>query len=389
MKNFLLFLFLVGFYQISTAQYTDLINSKRPGFSDSPFSVGTDVYQIEAGLFYKNIGNYLFFDNTIPGPSSYKSKVIGTDITIRTSKFLEKLELNLDLNFVYEDRDYILPTADNISKLGLSRLTIGAKYLVYSPKYTDKSKEIRSWKKRTSYDWKRLIPAVGVYAGLNTNFLSSLHKNPEGLSPRVAVFTQSDITDRFVVLVNLIADKLFTDESENSYILTATYTLNRQFSVFAENQGFLRKSVPNDFQYGLGGAYLMGKNMQVDASVRFISDERGDDSFFFGAGFAYRIDRHEDKYKLIGADGEVNSDDDEKKGGFFSRLFGKKEKGLEKRKVKKVKAKKRKIIKDKAPKKTKAQKKREKAALKKLKEDQKAAKKKAKDYDKNYEPPSN
>ena len=131
--------------------------------------------------------------------------------------------------------------------------------------------------------------------------------------------------------------------------------------------------------------------MQVDASVRFISDERGDDSFFFGAGFAYRIDRHEDKYKLIGADGEVNSDDDddEKKGGFFSRLFGKKEKGLEKRKVKKVKAKKRKIIKDKAPKKTKAQKKREKAALKKLKEDQKAAKKKAKDYDKNYEPPSN
>lgn len=66
MKNFLLFLFLVGFYQISTAQYTDLINSKRPGFSDSPFSVGTDVYQIEAGLFYKNIGNYLFFDNTIP-----------------------------------------------------------------------------------------------------------------------------------------------------------------------------------------------------------------------------------------------------------------------------------------------------------------------------------
>lgn len=168
--------------------------------------------------------------------------MIGTDITIRTSKFLEKLELNLDLNFVYEDRDYTIPTADNISKLGLSRLTIGAKYLVYSPKYADKSKEIRSWKKRTSYDWKRLIPAVGVYAGLNTNFLSSLHKNPEGLSPRVAIFTQSDITDRFVVLINLIADKLFTDESENSYILTATYTLNRQFSVFAENQGFLRKA---------------------------------------------------------------------------------------------------------------------------------------------------
>lgn len=391
MKNFLLLLFLVGFFQTSSAQYTELINSRRPGFSDSPFSVGTDVYQIEAGLFYKNIGNFLFFDNNLPtpGPSAYKSKVFGTDVTFRTSKFLDRLEFNLDLNFVYEDRDYRLPSVYNVSKLGLSKLTVGAKYLVYRPKYVDKSKEIRSWKKRTSYDWKRLIPAVGVYAGLNTNVLSNLHKNPDGLSPRVAVFAQSDVTDRFIVLMNLIADKLFTDQSENSYIITATYTLNEKISVFGENQGFLRKNVPNDFQYGLGGAYLLGKDMQIDTSVRFISDERGDNTFIFGAGVAWRIDKHEDKFKLIGSDGEVNSDDDEKKGGFFSRIFGKKEDSPDKRKVKKVKAKKRKIIKDKAPKKTKAQKKREKEALKKLKEEQKAAKKKAKDYDKNYEPPSN
>ena len=60
MRKIILLLFLSFCFQISSAQYTELINSKRPGFSDSPYSVGTGVYQVEAGLFYKNIGNGSF-----------------------------------------------------------------------------------------------------------------------------------------------------------------------------------------------------------------------------------------------------------------------------------------------------------------------------------------
>lgn len=386
MKNFLLLLFLVGFFQTSTAQYTELINSRRPGFSDSPFSVGTDVLQFEGGLFYENVKD-----------QGNKVSSIGTELMVRYGKFFEKLEINLNVSFQYDDINFKDPLEEDISRFGLSQLTIGGKYLVYMPTYMDRSKEIRSWKAKTKFDWKRMIPSVAVYAGANIPVTKNFVRGNfpryvnDTFSPRFAVYTQNNFTDQFVFLMNLIMDKIGSGTKENSYILTGTYTLNNQLSFFAEHQGIFKdKDIPNDFQFGAGAAYLFDKDKQVDLSIRAISDRDGS-TFLVGAGFAWRFDKHKDKFKLIGPDGDVNIDDDndEKKAGFFSRIFGKKEKSPEKRKVKKVKAKKRKIIKDKAPKKTKAQKKREKAALKKLKEEQKAAKKKSKDYDKNYEPPSN
>lgn len=384
MKKFILLLFLSFCFQISTAQYTELINSKRPGFSDSPYSVGTGVYQVEMGFFYKNVGNYLFYDQTTKETLNYNSESFGTDFMFRTSQFFEKLELNVELALGDESRNYTQPDVFSESALGLSKFTVGAKYLVYAPTFTDKSKEIRSWKKRTSYDWKRLIPSVGVYAGLNTNLLSKLHKNVDGLSPRFALFTQNDFTNKFVLLTNLIMDKSFTDEAENSYIITATYSLTEAVSIFAENQGFFRKNVPNDFQYGIGGAYLFNKNLQVDAAFRYIKDERGDDTFFAGAGFAWRLDRHKDPFQTLDAQGNVTKENN--RGGFFSRLFSKKDK--KQRQVKKVKASKKKV-KELKPKKTKAQKRLEKDAKKKAKSDRKQQKKDAKGKNKNSEPDSN
>ena len=384
MRKFCLLLFSILCFKIGTAQYTEVINSKRPGFSDSPFSVGKGVYQAEAGFFYKNIGNYLYYDQTTKETINYNSVAYGTDFMFRTGQFFERLEINLNLSLVDENRNYTRPTVYSESALGLSSLTVGAKYLVYSPTFTDKSKEIRSWKKRTSYDWKRLIPAVGVYAGLNTNMLSKLHKNAGGMSPRFAVFTQNDLTNKFVLLTNFIMDKTFTDESENSFIITTTYALTENVSAFAEFQGFLRKNVPNDFQYGIGGAYLLHKNLQVDAAFRYIKDERGDDTYFAGAGFAWRLDRHTDSYNTLNDDGEVTKQESD--GGFFSRLFSKKDK--KQRKVKKVKAGKKKV-KALKPKQTKAQKRLEKEAKKKAKEDKKQQKNDARNNNKNYDPDEN
>ncbi len=365
MQKIGLFLFFILSFQLSFSQYTELINSKRPGFSDSPYSVGNGVYQIEAGLFYKNVGNYLYWDKKTQESIRYKSNSIGTDFTIRTSHFSERLELDLDIAFINEDRDYLSPTVHQESVLGLSKLTFGAKYMVYSPTYTDKTKEIRSWKARHSYDWRRLLPAVAVYAGLNTNFLSELHKNPDGMSPRIAIFTQNDLSNKFILLTNFIADKLFTDEAENSFILTATYSLSEKIAVFGEGQGFLRKNVPNDIQYGVGGAYLLNKNLQVDTSLRFINDERGDHTFLAGVGLSWRLDRHKDKSYTVDSEGKIIK---QKGDGFFSRLFSKKDK--KQRKVKKAKARKQKIKKLK-PKMSKEQKKIAKEEKKKAKEEAK------------------
>lgn len=384
MRKIGVFLFLIGCFHMGSAQYTEIINSKRPGFSDSPFSVGTNVYQVEAGLFYKDIGNYLFKDPELQIANRYSSQTFGTDVSIRVGKFLDKLELDLDMAFVYESRDYSLPQVINISKLGLSKLTIGAKYLVYMPTYEDKSKEIRSWKKRNSFDKKRLIPAVGIYAGLNTNFLTELYKNPDGISPRFAVFTQNNLSGKLIVLTNLIADNMFTAYTEYSFIATTTYSLSAKVSVFGEGQVFQRKDVPNDYQFGIGGAYLLNKDMQVDGSARFINDERGDHTFLVGMGFSWRLDKHEDQFKLIGSNGDLT--DKKKEGNFFSRLLGKNKTAKQQRDVKTVKAKKRKVKKLK-PKKSKKQIREEQEAKKRLKESKKQQKKEKRDYNKNYEPP--
>lgn len=316
------FLVLIAFVHFTNAQYTEVINSRRPGFSDSPYSVGTGIYQVEGGLFYKNVGNYLYYDTELDRGVSYGSTSFGTDIMLRTGQFLEKLEFNLDMAVLTENRDYSRPADSSASGFGFSKLTLGAKYLVYKPEYTDKSKEIRSWKKRHSFDKRRLIPAVGVYAGLNTNLLTDLYKNPDGISPRFAVFTQNDLSERLIVLFNFIADYAFTDQSENSYILTVTYALTEQFSVFGENQGFFRKNVPNDFQFGAGGAYLINKDMQADLSARMILDERGDNTYIIGGGLSWRLDRHKDKLIV----NKTNNDEEgvaKPKRGFFNTItFG-------------------------------------------------------------------
>ena len=78
MKLFLKPLLLLLFVEFSYGQYTEVINSRRPGFSDSPYSIGTKVYQVEGGIFYRNVGNYLYFDSVLDRGVSYSATGIAT-----------------------------------------------------------------------------------------------------------------------------------------------------------------------------------------------------------------------------------------------------------------------------------------------------------------------
>ncbi|MFD1315591.1 transporter [Namhaeicola litoreus] len=386
MPRFLKLLPFILFVQFGFAQYTELINSKRPGFSDSPYSVGTKVYQVESGFFYKNVGNYLYYDE-FNKPFEYSSDGYGLDVFLRSGLFFERLELNLDMALANEERYYTQPQDSTASGFGLSRMTIGAKYLVYMPKYRDKSKEIRSWEERHKFDKRRLIPAVGIYVGLNTNLLMDMYKSKFGVSPRFAIFTQNDLTDRWILLMNFISDKWsFPDEGEydyiyeNSIIVTSTYTLTPKVSVFGEIQLFNRADLPDDFQFGAGGAYLINPNLQVDLSARMIYDQYEKSTYLFNTGVSWRLDRHKDK--IIQA--EANNDDlalpQEKKGflgGLFAgSWFAKKSNDKKMREVKVKEAKSRSGLQAPVNKKAeKARKKRNKQLIKDQKQKEKAQKK--------------
>jgi len=138
------FVFIIFFcFQNISAQYTDIINSKRPGFSESPYGVGTNVYQFEGGLFYIDNNNTAI---------STSANTFGGELFFRLGKFSEKLEINL--NVAYQGDQFKDEFGDFYKVNGISELRIGAKYLLYQQEYTDKSKEIRSWKRKTAFDAK-------------------------------------------------------------------------------------------------------------------------------------------------------------------------------------------------------------------------------------------
>jgi len=299
-KSYLLFLFF-SLTQLISAQYTDIINSNRPGFTNSPFSVGSNVYQIEGGLFYKKAQLKRGFSN----PSTF-----GSSLSFRFSKFKEKLEFNLNLDYSRERLAYTQFVTTYYNTSGFSKAVIGAKYLLYKAKYADKSKEVRSWKKRMAFDKKRLIPSVGVYVGANLPILNDFYSNE--FSPKIAIYLQNNITNRYIVLTNFILDKMGAQYASFSFILTQTYELNEKYSIFIDILNKNYSNFNNEFQLAGGVAYLKNKNLQFDASARLLIQNNSTNPYF-SLGVAWRLDNHILKLKEKSDENFLNGKNYDKK----------------------------------------------------------------------------
>lgn len=317
MKNLKFYFFCIVqllFFSNVYGQYTEVINSNKPGFSESPYSVGSGVYQFESSLFFRN---------TTIEPTFSRPQSFGFDLLFRTSFLSEKLELNTQIAYQQDKIAFNNIFTSSYYSTGLSRFTIGAKYLLYQPEYEDKSKEVRSWKRRMAFDTKRLIPSVAIYAGLNTDFLSDIHKTGS-MSPKVGVLLQNNLSREFNIITNVFYDNIGTDFSEYSFIITATYNYNDRWSWFLENQTIFQET-QNLSNFGAGLAYLYSRNLQINSSARYLleGDAQG---YFLGLGVSYRIDKHKDSYKLLDENGVEIKDTpinryNKKQNGFFNRLF--------------------------------------------------------------------
>jgi len=241
----------------------------------------------------------------------------------RTSFFQEKLELNL--NFAYQNEQVSFQNIFNSSynKTGFSKLTVGAKYLVYEQKYTDKSKEIRSWVARNKFDLKRLIPSVAAYAGVNTGIPEDIYKT-NSFSPKVGILLQNDLTNNFNIITNIYYDRIGTELPEFSYIITATFSYNNRWSIFIENQTMLDK-IQAQSNIGSGIAFLYNRNIQINSSLRLLTDAKSS-GFYSSIGASYRFDRHLDKVTELDENGKPVKNDKSfkvKERKLFGRLFGK------------------------------------------------------------------
>jgi hypothetical protein len=259
---------------------------------------------------------------------------MGIDFMFRTSFFLERLELNAQMDFQRDELISTVNPSERMNVTGFGRFVIGAKYLIFQQEYEDKSKEVRSWVRRNAFDKKRLIPSVAVYVGMNTDFVSENYKTGS-ISPKFGILLQNDLTNDFNLITNVFYDKVGTNFSEFSYIITATQNFNERWSGFVENQTIFQQNF-NHTNIGGGIAYLFTKNMQFNVTARYLTEGRAS-GFYGSVGVSYRIDKHVDSYVEIDDNKNEISDTpisryNKKQGGFFSRIFGSKNKNKSNRK---------------------------------------------------------
>lgn len=293
------YLLIIAFFTIPCAHYgqhTDEINSNRPGETMSAFSVGKSVFQAEMGIYGIKEKHSIL---------NYDARGFGADVVLRWGLFLEKLELVADLQ--YQTQQYVKNI--NVSqRSALKQTVLGAKYLIYDPfKNYEKKVNVYSWKANHSFDWHQLIPAVSVFAGANLSFSDNPYSfsREASVSPKIMLITQNHLGDgKWVFVTNIIADYITTDFPSYGYAITMTRGFNDKWSGFVENQGYKSDFYSDAIVRG-GAAYLLNKDMQIDASIS--SSLKDTPSILYGGiGFSWRYDANYKEVQINIDSGDSN-----------------------------------------------------------------------------------
>lgn len=300
-------LFLLGLLMNTTyqfAQYTDIINSNRPGKSMSAFSVGKTVIQAEGGFFGVQEDHSL---------TNYESNGFGSDLSVRYGAFFEQFELLLDLQ--YQKDWYSTPTISD-TRSGLRQTTIGAKYIIYDPfkNLREDKPNLYSWKANHSnkFDWKQLIPAVAIYAGVNLRVGNNpFYPQDSFISPKGMIITQNHFGTHWVFVNNFILDRITSKEANIGLVTSLTRGFNMRWSGLLEFQA-TKSDIYSDYLFRLGAAYLIRENIQIDATIsKNLKDNPS--SIAGGFGLSWRFDANYEKVYLRSQKPDDEKDKKDKK----------------------------------------------------------------------------
>lgn len=312
-------LFFLLSYSLASAQYTEEINSNRPGFSQGAFAVGKNVLQFETGFGIGKEKHNL--KNT-------ETNAFAIDYGVRYGFWKEEFEVSLQGTY---QSNNISTSVGDTKVSNFRNNTIGAKYLFYDPyrKRVLEGPNLYSWKANNTFQWRDLIPAISIYAGANFDFEDNpFTPEPESsISPKIVLSTQNNWIGGWVFVTNIVADRIGTDYPSYGYLLTLTHTFTTHFSVFVENEG-IKSDFYSDQLFRAGTAILINNNFHVDAAV--LLNFKDTPSRTYGRiGVSYRFDMH-DQDEYVEEKGKAGRD--KKKEG---KLNEKKKKKKDKKKKRK------------------------------------------------------
>lgn len=298
------------------SQYTDVINSNRPGFSVSAYAVGKDVIQAEFGLAYEQQDH---------ADLNTESNIFGADLALRYGLLLERLELILEGTFQNQSITFTNFGLED-TRTDFSRNRLGLKFLIYDPfKNPERNKpNLYSWRANNKFQFRNLLPAISLYGGANFTLGDNpFYPGEPVFSPRAMIATQSRLTPRMVLITNIAYDRIGTDFPELSYVVSFSHAFrNPKWSVFVENQG-IDSDRYSDILLRGGIAHLFTKKFQADFSMG-ASIKNTPSRVFISSGFSYRLDYHQDKKPIQQQRPGQN-------GGVISRNSAKKAKKAEKK----------------------------------------------------------
>ena len=209
------------------SQYTEIINSNRPGSSHGAFSVGVNVFQVESGVSGQTLKHSNLNSSQIEG--------LNFNYLFRYGFLNEKLEVFLDGNIITRnilDKNYLNDYSTDISETIIGKQTIGFKYLFFDPFKNRKwhGENIYSWNANRKIKLTDFIPAISAIVGSSFNFdkriqfddlffkvkkplhpdllndnimrMKSFYNPEQTISPFVGIATQHHFKGRWVVVNN-------------------------------------------------------------------------------------------------------------------------------------------------------------------------------------------
>ena len=404
--NSKLFSFLLFFSTLfSFSQYTEVINSNRPGSSHGAFSVGVNVLQVESGVSAQSLKHSNLNNSQI--------EALNFNYVLRYGFLNEKLEVFLDGNLITRnilDKNYRNDYSTDFSETIIGKQTIGFKYLFFDP-YKNKKwhgENVYSWNAGRKIKLTDFIPAISAIAGSSFNFDDriqyddlffkvkqplhpdllndgiarriNLYQPEQTISPFVGIATQHHFKGKWVVVNNFFYELALknhtfpsnakpSDYDKINYLFTITYNLpNPKWSIFGEFQTFKNKVYSDDlFKFGV--ANLISKNSQIDLNIGG-SFKTTPSYTYINLGFSQRFDWHRD----------ISEEEKQARKEFNEQLKKRKkqdktEKKNNKKSIKKAKTNPKKLAKKENREQKKATNKSLKQNKKQLKKDQKALKK--------------
>ena len=288
------------------SQYTETINSNRPGTSHGAFSVGRDVLQFEVGVKNYSLTHSKLNNSKINGLSSFYN--------VRYGLYFENLEIFLKGSYNFSDIIDNYKTYSSENQKFLAEHSFGLKYLIFDPFKNKKwySQDLYSWNSNKKIRWTDLIPAISVFIGTDYIFSDNIqyddpyfnlkkesfgYEDQKTLSPFFGIATQNHFLGKWVIVNNLSLENIGSDYGKLNYIFTLIHNLsNPKWSIFAEYQ-IIENDIYSDNFFKFGIANLISKNLQVDLNFGGSFKDTPSKSYI-DLGFSKRFDWHRDKIPI-------------------------------------------------------------------------------------------